>query len=256
MNRSEQATKMGGVPDEQAPHRPGAFSLSEAARTGWLRLAEHLVTTYQQCLTCVQPSLGEAERVRTVQATVERALQGNAAALAFIEASAEEARPLPAQTHESSWTEIGRAYAAAFTAAGCVALQAPESSPRIPSLAPELARLALRAAETLAHGVGLLLGTRQSGSIAQVCTYIGSLENQSDTLLRGFLTAPVRKDGNAPWQEDPQRSAAERQMLIALETMTDRCEDIGDALLVIAHHASIARAVASTVAKEDAHESK
>lgn len=250
MNRVEQAADMGRFCDDQAPHRLGAFSLSETARADWLHLAERLITTCQQCLACVQPHQPEATRARAIQATVETALQGNSAALALVEASVEGTVGGPATRHESPWTEIGRAYAAAFTAAGFVALQASEGSPRITSLAPELARLALRAAETLAHGVGLLLGTRQSGSLGQVCAYIGSLESQADSFVRAFLTAPARKDGSVPRQEDPQRYAADRQILTALEAMTDRCEDIGDALLAIAHRAWEVQAIADKELEE------
>jgi hypothetical protein len=254
MNSAEQAHEMGGFFDDQASHLPEALFLGDTARADWLQLCNRLITAYQQCLACVQPHLEGAARARAAQAAVETALEGSSAALALIEATAEGAGGNHAPHHEYIWTGIGRAYAAAFTSAGLVALQIPTCSPRMTSLAPELARLALRAAETLAHGVGLLLGIRQSGSLAQVCAYIGTLEGQADTLLRTFLTAPARKGRNNSWQGDPHQHAADRQLLTALEAMTDRCEDIGDALLVMAHLAWAEQEIASKEAREKALE--
>jgi hypothetical protein len=230
MDTAEQAPEWGSFSDDQEPYLAGVLAFSERARADWLHLSERLITTYQQCLTCVQPHLEPAARASAAQAVVETALQGNAAALALSGTATPGAVNRSLLEHEYPWLEIGRAYAAAFTAAGFVALQASGTSSRIASLAPELARLALRAAETLAHGVGLLLGTRQSGSIAQISAYVGTLEGQADTLLRGFLAAPPGGNGSGR-----QRKGADRQMLLALEAMTDRCEDIADALLAVAH---------------------
>jgi hypothetical protein len=230
----EQTHEMERFTDDQAPPLHGSQILSERTRAEWLGLSERLITAYHQCLTCVQPHLEEAARAKATQATVETTLQGNAAAMALIEAMAERGESDLLLHHKYPWTEIGHAYAAAFTAAGMVALQAEACSSRMASLASELARLALRAAETLAHGVGLLLGTRRSGSIAQVCAYVGTLEGQADTLLRGYLAAPPerRSTGTEP---GPDISSAVRQCLLALEAMTDRCEDIADGLLAAAH---------------------
>lgn len=234
MKSIEQSHEKGDFSEEQTQHPSGTLTLSEAARTDWLHLSKCLITAYQQCLTCVQPHLEEATRDKATQAAVESALQGNAAALALIGVSAEGVNR-QALHHESPWIEIGRAYAAAFTAAGFVALQASGTSARMAPLSSELARLALRAAETLAHGVGLLLGTRQSGSIAQIFAYVGTLEGQADTLLRGFLATPPQTKMNSRQQADADKHNANRQVLLALEAMTDRCEDIADALLAAAH---------------------
>jgi hypothetical protein len=233
MDTAEQAPEWGSFSNDQGTHLPGALAFSEQARSDWLHLSEGLITTYQQCLTCVQPHLEHTARASAAQVAVETALQGNAAALALIGAPTSGAVNRSQLEHEYPWLEIGRAYAAAFTAAGFVALQASSASARMASLASELARLALRAAETLAHGVGLLLGTRQSGSLAQISAYVGTLEGQADTLLRGYLAAPPGGNGSGR-----QRNSADRQMLLALEAMTDRCEDIADALLAVAHASS------------------
>lgn len=235
MNSAEQTSEMGHFSEAQTQHPPGALILSEAAHADWLHLSEYLITAYHQCLTCVQPHLEAAARERAAQAAVETALQGNAAALALIGAAASGVANRQARPYESSWIEIGRAYAAAFTAAGFVALQTPGASSRMTALAAELARLALRAAETLAHGVGLLLGTRQSGSIAQISAYVGALEGQADTLLRGFLASPPGGKRNGGQRDSAAQYSADRQTLLALEAMTDRCEDIADALLAAAH---------------------
>lgn len=235
MNSAEQASEWGSFSDAQVPHLTGALAFSEQARSEWLHLSERLITAYQQCLTCVQPHLEPAAQASAAQAAVETALQGNAAALALIGTGASGAVNRSLLEQEYPWLEIGRAYAAAFTAAGFVALQATGASARPASLAPLLARLALRAAETLAHGVGLLLGTRQSGSIAQISAYVGTLEGQADTLLRGFLAAPPQNRTHGRQQNAADRQSTERQILLALEAMTDRCEDIADALLAVAH---------------------
>jgi hypothetical protein len=234
MKSIEQSPEKRDFSEEQTQHPPGTLTLSEAARTDWLHLSKCLITAYQQCLTCMQPHLEEATRDKASQAAVESALQGNAAALALIGVSAEGVNR-QALHHESPWIEIGRAYAAAFTAAGFVALQASGTSVRMATLSAELARLALRAAETLAHGVGLLLGTRKSGSIAQISAYVGTLEGQADTLLRGFLASPSGGKRNGGQRDDAAQYSADRQTLLALEAMTDRCEDIADALLAAAH---------------------
>lgn len=245
MDTAEHEPDRESSPNEQVLHLPEAAFVPEAERHGWLHLADLLIATYQGCLMCVQPHLETAMRTRAIEATVESALQGHSAALALIESPTESILDSRTLQQEHPWAEIGRAYAAAFTAAGVVALQAPERSPRISALAPELARLALRAAETLAHGIGLLLGTRQSGSLAQVCAYIGSLENKTDTLLRSFLAAPAPPGGNDARQGNLQRYTTDRQILKALEAMTDRCEDIGDALLAIPYRMWEERALAS-----------
>ncbi len=236
MSPAEQASEKEKYFDDQVPHLPGALNLSERARTNWLCLSECLITAYQQCLDCVQPHLEEVARAEAAQATVETTLQGNAAALALIDATAAEGDSQPLLGRKYPWAELGRAYAAAFTAAGMVALQVAAGPLRMTALAGELARLALRAAKTLAHGVGLLLGTRQSGSIGQISAYVGTLESQADTLLRGFLAAPPQKRRNGGQQTDAERDSVDRQVLLALEAMTDRCEDIADALLAVAHN--------------------
>ncbi len=81
----------------------------------------------------------------------------------------------------------------------------------------------------------MLLGTRRSGSIAQLAAYVGTLEGQADTLLRGFLAAPLQNSTHGRQQDAADRQNTERHILLALEAMTDRCEDIADALLAVAH---------------------
>lgn len=214
MNSAEQAPEWGSFPNDQVPHPAGVLAFSEQARSDWLHLSGHLITVYQRCLTCMQPRVEPAVRASAAQAAVETALQGNAAALALIGTAASGVVNRSLLEQEYPWLEIGRAYAAAFTAAGFVTLQAPGASSRLAFLAAELTCLALRAAETLAHGVGLLLGTHQSGPMAQVCAYVGTLEGQADTLLRWFLTTPPRSSGNGRQQDAADSSSAECQALL------------------------------------------
>jgi hypothetical protein len=254
MSFTERISSVGKDSNHQETHRNDGWFLHEPARTAWQQLSECLISAYQQCLRGVQPHLEEAERARIAQETVEITLQGNAAALALLEGIPEAPGNGLTLHREYPWNEISRAYAAAFTAAGMVALQTLTWSPRMVALAAELARLALRAAETLNHGVGLLLGTRLSGSIVQVCAYVGTLEGQADTVLRGYLAAPAEGYGYGSAQGITNTSSAERQVLLALEAMTDRCEDIADVLLAAAHDCLTGLPPTRQTAKAEAQE--
>jgi hypothetical protein len=235
MSSAEQAPKMEPAHDHQPASLLGRFPQLTKDHADWLRLSEQLTAVYKQCGMCVRPVMEAAHRSSITHATLEAASRGESAALKLKEPAAEGDTASHVVFDSHIREEVSRAYAAAFAAAGLTALRAAEHPQKFSAPAPELARLAQRAAEALAHGMGLLLGVRQSGSIAQVCAYIGSLESQTDTLLRAFLASPPERVGNNAQQGDADRYSADRQILTALEAMTDRCEDIADAFLAVAH---------------------
>jgi hypothetical protein len=200
----------------------------------WMPLAEQLLTVFRQCVICVQPTLSPDARAEAAQATLEAALAGVSQSLALIGSSSDNTVGMQPPLQGNAWTELGHAYAAAFASAGSVVLRATGKSQNPPALAPEMARLALRAAETLAHGMGLLFGLRRSGSIAHVCAHIGSLESQADSLKRAFLTSPPASANAEGEGKNGRSDDVDRQLLAALEAMTDRCEEVADALLTVA----------------------
>jgi hypothetical protein len=206
------------------------LSQGEALQAGWMSLAEQLMQVFQRCAACVQPTSNLTTRTEKTQAALEAALAGVSESLTLIESSADSVVGSQPPLQGNAWTGIGHAYAAAFASAGFLALRAAEHPGNFPAVAYDLARLAQRAAETLAHGMGLLLGLRRSGSIAHVCEHIGSLEGQADSLMRAFLTLPPAKgEGDNSKSDDMNR-----RLLAAVEAMTDRCEDVADALLAAA----------------------
>ncbi len=210
------------------------MSQKKRLQADWMPLAEQLLPVFQHCISCVQPTLSSTARMEAAQATLEAALAGVSASLALIGSASDSTVGNQPPLQGNAWTELGHAYAAAFASAGAVALRATGQTQNLPTQAPEMARLALRAAETLAHGMGLLSGLRRSGTIAHVCEHIGALESQADSLLRAFLTLPPASMTAASEGKKGTSDDVDRYLLAALEAMTDRCEDVADALLAVA----------------------
>lgn len=164
--------------------------------------------------------------------------------------------------------QLGRAYAAAFEAVGLACLLLGNRPiAEIPPSAREFIELSRRAAQALVQGLDLAFGRRRLGSVAQICEHIGALENQADALFRNATAALLGPRTRARGQRTQvavkteaeegtgevrtgletvgleemdeleeqwtAQCAATLRLLVALEMLTDRCEDVADALLLV-----------------------
>jgi hypothetical protein len=123
-------------------------------------------------------------------------------------------------------TRLMVAYAEAFAAVRYAAACQQASPQGQAPLRAQLAELAERAGRAIAQAIELVFGERRLGSLTNVCAYIGVVEGQADGLLQRGIDSLLGEGG---WDH---RRAVELRSLLALEALTDRCEDIADALLL------------------------
>lgn len=148
---------------------------------------------------------------------------------------------------EPPGVQLARTYSAAFEAVGVVALLLGDlPGERLPASTAPFAALLIDLAHIAAHAVheelDLVFGRRRLGTVTNIHAYVASLENQADdvfcarvdAVLGNMRTATAGNEGGkhgvGPW---PQQTAQTMRLLIALEALTDRCEDIADALLFV-----------------------
>lgn len=88
----------------------------------------------------------------------------------------------------------------------------------------ELADILVKSCEMLLEATKELPSLKKSPRVLEVCTQLGQLENDADDLYRKAI-AQLYKAGN-----DPLVVMKWRDIFDALETATDRCADVANAL--------------------------
>jgi len=98
--------------------------------------------------------------------------------------------------------------------------------------ARELADVLVRSTEAVAIAVGGLKNVKQSEGILKACIEVNRLENEGDEILRNGLASLFREAG------DPLLVMKWKAVYDALETATDRCEDVANIIEgVVLEHA-------------------
>jgi hypothetical protein len=114
----------------------------------------------------------------------------------------------------------------------------------LPPAAEPLVERASQAARQLVIITDLIFNGRGLGSTTDLCAYVGELENQADAMYRGAVSAlfglkEAERAEPAPggstrgasvWTPEHIRRF---RVLNALESLTDRCEEIADELLLL-----------------------
>jgi uncharacterized protein len=98
--------------------------------------------------------------------------------------------------------------------------------------ARDLADVLVRSTEAVAIAVGGLKNVKQSDAILKACIEVNRLENEGDEILRNALAGLFRE------ARDPLLVLKWKAVYEALETATDRCEDVANIIEgVVLEHA-------------------
>jgi hypothetical protein len=205
----------------------------------WPSLAAHLADIFGTCLTYVRLDPADVGRPALAQQLMDAVQYGSteAAMLATqVNAAIAKESQDSLDTSEHPMLRFAHTFEAAFrsVAVVCLLLGAPAGLPVDPN-SRDLISLAHDAAEALARAVGLVFGQRHLGSVVQWCERVGNVEDRADVVFHHAVTERLRKTeksaGRATWTAEQAR---ELHLLSALEALTDRCEEIADALLIVA----------------------
>ncbi len=159
------------------------------------------------------------------------------------EATAEAMRATP-ETLESPLSRLAHAYRRAFDALGAACLLLGDDTVPLPPAAEPLVERASQAARQLVKVTDLIYNERGLGSTEHLCAYISELENQADVMYRGAVNALFglkaaervgsstgsSRRGRGVWTPEHTRRF---HLLNALESLTDRCEEIASELLLL-----------------------
>lgn len=237
---------MGPDSDERRPV-PGYDEVLpelDAIVPDWPTLAQQLTDVLRDCVAFVRTNRRDTAWEETCQHLLTAVHAGSAAAAMLASrVGSHVAEPSPhATAEEAIWgsgehpmRRLAHAYEAAFQAVGVVCLLISQSS-TLPSAvrSADFVELAHSAAQSLVRAVGLVFGLRHLGSVVHWCEHVGTLEDRADVLFREAITARLAIAAEAPTSETwTPRLAADLHLLSALEALTDRCEAIADALLLV-----------------------
>lgn len=235
--------------DAEAPSSPrvGHSPALQDTYERWALLNDMLEGVLDRCLCLAQhdhsPDGPEADNEALLTQVQQGVLQASQLEVWWRQAGISSVRePL-----EPPGVQLARTYSAAFEAVGVVALllgNLPEG--RLPASTAPFAALLIDLAHIAAHAVheelDLVFGRRRLGTVTNIHAYVASLENQADDVFRARVDAVLGntrhviagseggEHGVGQW---PQQTAQTMRLLIALEALTDRCEDIADALLFV-----------------------
>jgi hypothetical protein len=133
--------------------------------------------------------------------------------------------------------QLAQAYGAAFGAVEMATqLYEPLPKAQVPNAAERLVELALKAAKGLRQAVDLAFGQQGLGTVQLLCDYIATLENQADALYHSAVVIYLaRRKGDGQEARWTDADAKHIQRLSALEALTDRCEEVAEALLLAEH---------------------
>lgn len=249
------------IPDGMSEPTNSTVIDSATAYARWSAVARELVETLASCSACLRSKLARDVQHEDWQTVLDGVHQGITEVFMFAQQSSDVVGMAPARVSsvaashalDHPLAQLARGYAAAFEAVGLVGLLLGSmSDAEIPSSAPEFIALGHRAAQALVPGLDLAFGRRRLGSVAQMCEHIGALENQADALFRSATALLLGPSGRLPEvvptadraveeaegaQQAAVRWTAHRattlRLLVALEMLTDRCEDVADALLLV-----------------------
>lgn len=218
----------------EIPSEP-AESYREAIYVEWSALAHELIAALACCRMCLQAYATPAEQDSRWQSLLGTVHRGVVHSTALANAC------IPTQAGDTSGSQnhplaqLGRAYTAALESVGLAGLLlGGVTAEKMPPSAGDFVDLAYRAANALSQALDLAFGRRRLGSVSHLCAHVGALENQADSLFRGSVGALLggRGELRAPRQWTRDRAETLR-LLMVLEVLSDRCEDIADAVLVL-----------------------
>jgi hypothetical protein len=226
--------------DEQMPmSQPDGIAEGIVISLVWPSLAAHLTDIFGTCLTYVRMDPFDAARSALAQQLIDAVQYGITETMmlsAQINAVIPDEHRDRLDTSEHPMLRFARTFEVAFRSVAivCLLLGGPAALP-IDSSSQELISLAHSSAEALVRAVGLVFGQRHLGSVIHWCERVGTLEDRADVIYRHAITERLRKTvksaGTATWTTE---QAIDLRLLSALEALTDRCEDIADALLIVA----------------------
>lgn len=203
----------------------------------WVYLTEELNNALARLLRVIQHATKGEDHVAATEDLMTTVLQGVLQASEPLIHLGVSGMGKPAELIEHPTVQLAHTYVAAFETIGSVALLIGNLQPDQLTVGVSMfVQLAQRAAGVLYEAVGLLTGQRKLGSVANACKVIGGLEDQADALFRSQIAALFQRadadvaaviDGG--WTEQTARMV---RTFVALESLTDRCEDIADALLL------------------------
>jgi hypothetical protein len=205
----------------------------------WPPLAAHLADIFGTCLTYVRMDPADPDRAALAQQIMDAVQYGiteTAMLAAEINADIASMHRDTLDSTEHPMLRFAHTFEAAFRSVAVVALLigGPSALP-VDSSSRELISLAQSAADVLARAVGLVFGQRHLGSVVQWCERVGTVEDRADVVFHNAVTERLRKAaksaGGTTWTAE---QAKDLHLLSALEALTDRCEEIADALLIVA----------------------
>lgn len=135
---------------------------------------------------------------------------------------------------DHSLIQLVQAYGAAFgTVEAATTSLARTPAAHMPGAAGRLVELAVRSAKGLRQAMDLAFGQQGLGTVQHLCDHIATLENQADALYHSAvataLSRPRTAGQAARWTAE---DAEHIRRLATLEALTDRCEEIAEALLL------------------------
>lgn len=100
--------------------------------------------------------------------------------------------------------------------------------------AKEIAAILVKCCEHLVRAMELLPSMKQSKELLEICVKIGKLENEADSMYRQSIAALFKKGGTETFPNDGGNDPLEvmkwRDIFDALETATDRCNDVANVI--------------------------
>ncbi len=211
----------------------------------WRQLTDELIGALSFCADCLDRETEASERTPAVaaQTLLTGVSQGIARAGNVIEClsnryAEEESAEIGAVMSpvQHPLVRLAHTYLTAFEAVGVVSLlvfDMPLPS-QMRAIAVKCVGLSLQAARELRKAVDLVFARQGLGTIANSCAHIGRLENQADAVFQTALIALFgqhnREHARHEWT---QEQAGMLRLLLALEALTDRCEEIAEMLLLV-----------------------
>lgn len=226
-------------------HQPKSAPERRSATTAddWRELTDELIGALTFCAECLGRETEANERTQAGAALFTGVSQGIARAGNVIEGlrnwyadEESEENGVVTSLVQHPLIRLAQTYLAAFEAIGVVSLLVFDRPlpPQLRAIAVKCVGLSLQAARELRKAVDLVFARQGLGTVANSCAQIGWLENQVDAVFQTALIAVFgqqsREHAVQRWTRD---KAGMLRLLLALEALTDRCEEIAEMLLLV-----------------------
>ncbi|GEM_PF-3467104 len=212
----------------------------------WRQLTDELIGGLTFCADCLgreETVANERAQAVAAQTLLSGVSKGIAQAGNLIERlrqryADEESEGIEAVTSFSQHplVRLAQTYLNAFEAVGVVSLLVFDMPlpQQMRATAVKCVSLALQAARELRRAINLVFASQGLGTVADSCAHIGRLENQADAAFQTALIAIFgQPSGEHVGQRWTQNEAGTLRLLLALEALTDRCEEIAEMLLLV-----------------------